>query len=348
MRLLIVTQAVDRKDTALGFFHDWLTVFSQKLELLTVICLRKGESHLAPNVRVLSLGKEKKESRLRYILNFYKYILSERHSYDAVFVHMNPEYVILGGIVWKLMGKKIILWYTHRQVNLKLRVAAFFADEILTAAPESFNIKSSKVHSVGHGIDVAKFSKSFEERSVLHDPIRIISIGRITPIKNLDVLIDAVYRLKAEGVAVSLQIVGDPAASGDVLHLESLKDTVRKLSLGNEIAFIGKIENDALPEVLSQSDLSINLTPTGGIDKAVLESMAAGAIPLTSNNAFRKYFDEHSSLLIFAERDVQSLEEHIKKLITYPKLKELRNSLKKTVEREGGVELIVDKILEYV
>src|SRR3989344_3937656 len=98
MKILIVTQKVDKNDPVLGFFHRWIEEFAKHYESLVVICLEKGEYHLPQNVKILSLGKEERISKVRYIVHFYKYIWQERKNYDAVFVHMNQEYIILG---WK-------------------------------------------------------------------------------------------------------------------------------------------------------------------------------------------------------------------------------------------------------
>src|SRR6185312_9296857 len=157
MKLLIVTQKVDQNDSILGFFHRWIEEFAKHFSLVTVICLQEGEHHLPENVKVLSLGKASGTSRLQYIFRFYKYIWNERKNYDVVFVHMNPEYIVLGGWFWKLWHKKVALWYVHRAVNTKLRIAEKFADVIFSSSKESFGIESSKVRFVGHGIDVEKF-----------------------------------------------------------------------------------------------------------------------------------------------------------------------------------------------
>ncbi|HRH30994.1 MAG TPA: hypothetical protein PK886_02950, partial [Candidatus Paceibacterota bacterium] len=98
MKILITTQIIDTNDPILGFFHSWLKEFSKNFERVVVVCLKKGEFDLLENVEVLSLGKEGGVSRIKYIFNFYKYIFKERKNYDVVFVHMNEEYVLLGGI----------------------------------------------------------------------------------------------------------------------------------------------------------------------------------------------------------------------------------------------------------
>ena len=59
MKLLITTQTVNINDPVLGFFHRWLKEFAENCEQVTVICLQVGEYQLPPNVKVISLGKEK-------------------------------------------------------------------------------------------------------------------------------------------------------------------------------------------------------------------------------------------------------------------------------------------------
>jgi len=116
MKLLIITQKVDKDDPILGFFHRWIEEFAKKFDSIIVICLEKGQYNLPKNTKVLSLGKPSsvkaskgKGRRLVYIWNFYKFTWQERKNYDAVFVHMNPVYVILGGLIWKIFKKKITL-----------------------------------------------------------------------------------------------------------------------------------------------------------------------------------------------------------------------------------------------
>jgi len=154
MKLLIVTQKVDIQDDNLGFFHRWIEEFAKHCELLTVICLQRGEYHLPSNVKVLSLGKETRSSRILYLWNFYKYIFLERNNYNGVFVHMNKEYVLLGGFLWKLWNKKVTLWYAHGHTNWILRVAEKIVDTIFTSTKSGCRLNSPKIKIVGQGIDV--------------------------------------------------------------------------------------------------------------------------------------------------------------------------------------------------
>ena len=60
MKLLIITQKIDKNDDLLGIYHKWVKKIAAKCESVRVICLYKGEYDLPDNVKVFSLGKEKK------------------------------------------------------------------------------------------------------------------------------------------------------------------------------------------------------------------------------------------------------------------------------------------------
>jgi glycosyltransferase involved in cell wall biosynthesis len=280
MRLLIITQKISKDDSYFGFFHDWVTEFSKHIDV-TVIALETREYSFPNNVKVLSLGKEHGVSRIKYIYNFYKYILSER--YDFVFAHMSPWYMILGCMFWS--GKKKALWYVHRNVDLKLRLAHMCTDIVFTSTKESFRIPSKKVQYMNQAIDITKFNipKTTPEIPT------IITVGRITPIKRLEILIEA-----ANTLDVAVHIVGAPVVPDDHVY----KTKLEKMIKNPRIRFVGPVPNNQLPQLLAQSTMSINLCPTGGLDKAVLESMAARVPVLLTNTAFSGYIEKYKDILL--------------------------------------------------
>lgn len=295
MKLLIVTQKVDKNDPILGFFHRWIIEFTKKFEQVTVICLYKGAHDLPQNVKVLSLGKEKGSGRSQYLLNFYSYVWAERKNYDVVFVHMNQIYVILGAILWKLWGKKIYLWYTHRMVGTTLRLATILANTVFTASKESFRIKSSKVQVVGHGIDTDIFSPPLEAEQNLNSEknsakngiYEILSVSRISEAKNQLVMVRVLKQLRDQGFKARLVIVGGPIHQKDEEYMVTIKKYVKENQLENEVEFSGEFAPDKVVETYRHADLFINLSNTGSLDKALLEAMACGLQIVTSNEAFK-------------------------------------------------------------
>ncbi len=322
MKLLILTQKVDINDDILGFFHNWIIEFAKYYEKVTVICLQKAEYKLPENVVILSLGKEGGGSRLKYLYRFYKYISRERKNYDKVFVHMNPEYAVLGGWLWKLWGKKISLWYTHKSVNLKLKIAEKFCDIIFTASRESFGLKSEKVKVVGHGIDINRL-KIRDSKLKINGKFNIIYVGRISRIKNQKLLIQAIDILVNQNNFRNLEInlVGGSVYKKDNEYLNSLRDLVKKNNLQKLLNFVGTVPFKDIGQYYQQADLAINLCSTGGMDKAVLEAIAAGLPVIVLNKTFATILGEYKKEMILASDSAVGLAKKIRQASVLPEEK---------------------------
>lgn len=274
MRLLILTQKVDRLDSNLGSFHRWIEEFSKYCQTVTVICLQEGTHDLPANVIVRSLGKEKGTTKLGQLLRLKWFVLTAR--YDAVFVHMNPEYIVLLGWWWRLLGKRIGLWYTHKQVDLKLRIAEKFANVILTASKESFRLPSRKVMITGHGIDTDFFSPVEDKKPGFPGKPgfgsgRIITAGRVSRSKHIESMIDM-------AAPEELVVAGAPITNDDKDYAKSLEGKAN---------FVGPIPYVQMPDFYRSGKLFLNASTTGSIDRAVLEASACGIPVKTTNEAFR-------------------------------------------------------------
>ena len=335
MKLLIITQKVNKDNPEFSFFYRWIEEFSKRCSLVTVICLEEGNHTFADNVRVLSLGKESGSSRLKYASRFYHYIWKERKNYDVVFVHMNPEYIVLGGLLWKIWGKKIALWYTHRQVNLKLRIATMFADIIFTASAEGFGIKTNKLRVMGHGIDVDAFNLPPVDFT---QPLVIGHVGRITEIKHLDTILRAVKNLSVEHV----DFTGAPVTKEDMEYKKYLESLVKELHLDAKVRWSGVRPSI---EAYTEASLTINAAPDGGMDKVVLESLAAGRPVFVSNKAFEKVFGEYADMFMYPHGDDAVLAEKIKKSLSNPLLSKAVISFQEKIKREYSVEGVIVKIV---
>ena len=282
MKLLITTQVVDRDDPLLGFFHSWITAFAKQCEEVTVVCLKEGMHDLPANVRVLSLGKERgRVSRVRYALRFWKIIWQERTHYTDVFVHMNHEYIVLGGLLWRLLHRPIIFWYVHKQVTWKLRFATWCANYITTATAETFPLSTPKLRVVGHGIDTTFFSPA---ASVKKDTsLKLLSVGRLSSTKRHERVVEVCAEL---GPPAELSIVGAAAARGDAVYEKSLRGLVSELGLSTRVHFLGARTQHQMRDIYHAADMLVHTSQTGGMDKVVLEALACGLPVVTTSTVF--------------------------------------------------------------
>lgn len=281
MKLLIVTQVVDRGHSNLGFFVKWIDEFSKHCEEVTVIANEVGRYSLPKNVTVFGLGKEGGSSRLARYVKFAALILWFSGRYDTVFCHMNPEYVIAGGWWWKLLGKRIVFWYMHKSVTKRLRLAEQLADVVVTASPESFRLPSEKLHVVGHGIDTDLFRPDPQVVRGTH----ALSVGRLTKSKRHDRAIDI-----AADMGVELRIAGDGP------ERESLG--VYAKAKGARVTFLGGLTQEKLRDEYLRAALLIHTSETGSLDKVLLEALACGTPIKTEYEVYKKYEPQSYTVLI--------------------------------------------------
>ncbi len=336
MRLLIITQAVDRNHPVLGFFHRWIEEFARHCQQVIVICLRQGKYNLPSNVKVLSLGKEESKKRLVYLYRFYKYIWQERKNYDSVFVHMNPEYVVLAGLLWRWWKKKVGLWYVHRSVTWKLRLAEKLVDVIFTASSKSFRLPSTKVVVVGHGIDIGMFKPSDEKKN---EKI-ILMVGRISPTKRQLEGIKIFSSILENMPTVKLVIVGKPVLEQDYQYLQKIKNYLKENNLADKVVLAGGVPYDQLPAYYNSAVLLLNLSTTGSLDKDVLEAMACNLPVVTTNEAFQNILP--SKYLALSLADVPA---KIEQAMDSQQEVDLRSLVVQDYNLEGVIKRIV-KILK--
>jgi len=337
MRLLIITQKVDKNDDILGFFHDWIKEFGGRVGEVVIVAQYIRQYDLPDNVKVFSLGKEKGFSKLCQLFNFYKLLFKNLSKIDSVFVHMVPMWVVLGGPLFKIYRKKVYLWYTHKSVDFWLKFAEKIVTKIFTASKESCRLESKKIIVTGHGIDTKKFSMINNQFSI-NSQFSIITAGRIAEVKNLDVLIEVADILKKQSFDFKIQIAGSAILDKDKIYLDKLKNLVKEKQLVEKINFVGSISHNEIHRFYQEGDLFINLSATGSIDKAVLEAMASGLLVLTFNEAFKEILSEQ----YFTSKNPKEIAE---KIITLSE-SEPDFALREYVVKNHSLENLIPKIID--
>jgi glycosyltransferase involved in cell wall biosynthesis len=344
MNLLIVTQNVDKDDSVLGFFHLWLEKFSKKADNIYVIANYVGKYDLPENVMVISLGKESGAGKIRKYLKFIRLAFSLSPKVDGVFVHMCPEYAILGGLIFKIFQKRTILWFVHRSNTWRLHLAEKMVDIIATTAKESCALNSKKVRIWGHGIDTEKFHLC---DSVKTERMAILSVGRISPIKDYITLIEAARILRDTGKDFAVDIYGAPIYESDKSYLTSLTGLIDKYDLEQCVSLKGVAEYDEMPVIFCSADILVNLCPTGGLDKAVLEAAACGVPILISNRGFEDILGHYSDRLLFQEKNANDLVEKMSSLMVSSDRKDIGIFLRKQIEEKHNLEKLMEHFFNF-
>jgi glycosyltransferase involved in cell wall biosynthesis len=307
MKLLIITQKVHKDDPILGFFHRWIEEFAKHTEQLTVICLEEGTHTLPDNARVLSLGKESGTNKLTQLLRLYIYVWKYRHEYDNVFVHMNQIYVVLCGWLWRLLQKKIGLWYAHGAVSYSLRFATWCTHFIFTSTPEGFRVNTKKRQIMGQGIDTQHFSPAASRAGRNSDVLQLITVGRIASSKNIETLLAACSLLKTKQIPFHFTIVGNANTESEVLYEQYMHTYVQEHGLHEHVTWYGPVTQAALPEILHTADVFIHDGATQSLDKTPLEAATSGLVVVSSNRAYVSFATDKTPQYLFAQKNSAAL-----------------------------------------
>lgn len=308
MKVLFITQAVDRRHENLGAIHGWISALAREVEHIHVIALSVGDVELPENVSLHSLGKDRGNGKLRQMLLFQSIVarLVRRQQVDVFFPHMVPRYAMLVAPYRLLFGIPSVMWYAHNTNDLKLKLADQCVDRFVTVSRDSFPLGLAKCDVVGHGIEANVFTPNKRKPD---GKVRFLSLGRICPRKDQDTLVSAadalVNRLACRDA--EFVIAGGPLVPEDHAYFQRLKARVKELGLEGSISFPGSIPHSEAVDQMRACDFFVNMHHEGGLGKAVLEAMSCEKPAFVSTPTYYDRFPAYGERFLFEPRDGEGL-----------------------------------------
>ncbi len=342
MKLLIITQKVNRKDSTLGFFCRWIEEISKKFEKTTVICLEKGEHQLSPDIKILSLGKEEGKSRLKYIINFYKYIWRERKNYDAVFVHMNQEYLLLGGWLWQIWGKKVFMWRNHYAGSFLTYVAGLFCKEVFYTSKFSYTAKFKNAVMMPVGIDESSLMADTQIERISKS---ILFLGRLDSSKKPEILLKALNIVSNKGLNFSVSFVGGPSDPNSK-YPEELADLAKTLNIQDKVVFVGSVPNTETFRFYRSHEIFVNCSRSGMFDKTILKACASGCLVLATSKDFESLVGPEFS---FSDDDYNKLADKLIEFLSMDLSEKEKLVIKlQSIIKNHSLPILVEKLMEHI
>lgn len=283
MKLVFVTQVLDRDDAVLGFVTSWVEGLARRCEAVRVVALEVGNTEGLPaNVDWRVVGRR---GRVRRYLRYRAYLREAfaRDGFDRLLTHMVPRYSTLAAGLARRHGVGHYLWYTHKGVDGRLRRALEVVDRAFTASAESLRVETPRKVVTGHGIDLAHFDAR-DSNPVW--PPRLLSVGRLTPAKDPLTLLAAFSILVHRGHDVYLDWVGGGLVAGDEGLLRSVREQIEVGGLEGRVELHGAVPWREVPRFFRRATLFVSTSLTGSVDKVVLEAMACGRPVVTCNESF--------------------------------------------------------------
>ena len=153
------------------------------------------------------------------------------------------------------------------------------------AERESYKLLDIRAHCsvIPNGIDTTSYSRSYDPAAMRPLGIReehrvILFMGRVHPVKGVDVLLDAFIDLHARQPSAVLVLAGP-----DEFGLEQrFRDQAARAGLGGRVLFPGMVTGPLKRDLLARADIFCLPSVAEGFSMAVLEALASGTAVLLS------------------------------------------------------------------
>ncbi|HEY6099236.1 MAG TPA: glycosyltransferase [Anaeromyxobacter sp.] len=250
---------------------------------------RAGGVPLPPAARVVALPPpsgtdfRRKLSLLAKTPAYLRELARHIRQADVVHTPLPGDIPLLGFLVAVLLRKRVIArygssWDTNSQTTVGNRVtrgllrALAGGRRVILATGGGPSEPGRRVHWI--------FATALSRAEIdLHrpdldrrpgSPARLLTIGRLSPEKGVDVLLRALAGLSRRGREVSLTLAGD---GPERARLEALAE---ELGIADRVRFAGQLAREELGREIAAADLCVAPSRTEGFSKAWLDAFVGG------------------------------------------------------------------------
>ena len=193
----------------------------------------------------------------------------------------------------KILKKPYIVWGRGSDIYLPDKFTKSISKLVLKnadaviALTEDMKREIKKIYGrdifvIPNGIDLNKFNnlskETLRKRLEIKEDEKIITfVGTLRIVKGVKYLIKAMKIIKQKSPDTKMMLVGD----GE--EREELESLVEELGLKERVKFIGRVQNEEIPQYMVASDVFVLPSLSEGFPVTVLEAMASG-VPMIATN----------------------------------------------------------------
>ena len=157
-----------------------------------------------------------------------------------------------------------------------------------------YQVNRTPIEVIPPGVNTNLFhpadTRMARQKLNLPDKRTILYVGRIEPLKGLDILLRAVALL-SDGVGANLLIVGGSLEKD--AELERLNTLADNLDISDIVTFIGSVDQEQLPDYYNAADVFVLPSWYESFGLAALEAMSCGTPVVVSRVGGLTTFVEH-------------------------------------------------------
>jgi glycosyltransferase involved in cell wall biosynthesis len=207
--------------------------------------------------------------------------------------------------------------YCNLIVVMGSRTKTFFANQKITGT----------IHIMPGGFDELRFQPA----KVTPD-IDIITVGRLSTVKRVDLLIDAIALVRTDHPSISAIIVGDGPEKYE------LEQKAERLNIAGQIHFVG--HQDAVEQWLRKAKIFVLCSDSEGVSQAMIQAMLCGLPVVVSNvgDLADVVMDGVNGFLV-SERTPKQFTQNINSLLSDPKKWSTMSQLARKTGAQYGIEV---------
>lgn len=249
---------------------------------------------------------------------------------------LHKPVIVRAGYIWSdFFLKEVGNVYKARLVNQMEKWCLLNSDmifvttnEIKDRLLEKYNLAIDKIHIIPNFIDTNIF---YPNPEIIKEKRSICYVGRLTPIKNVDLLIRAASQISD----ISLKIIGRGKQENELIELSQ--------HLNVNVRFLGQMNNEEIPSILHKSEIFILPSALEGHPKALIEAMACGCTVIGANVPGIRNVINHEHNGYLCPPTVEGIREAIIHLLNDPILrKKLSGNASAYAQNEFGIKKIAD------
>ena len=187
--------------------------------------------------------------------------------------------------------------------------------------------------------DVARAELGIKEERV------ILYVGRIEPLKGIDILLRAVPMLEYGQDLRVLVVGGNP---GNDAELDRLKSLTSELGIGDTVTFTGSVPQSTLPTYYSAADVFVLPSHSESFGLAPLEAMACGTPVVVSRvGGMKTFVNSGENGYLVPWRCPESFAQRLDVLLANPELRHAMGQAARQKALSMGWDSVADQMLDY-
>jgi len=192
---------------------------------------------------------------------------------------------------------------------------------------------------IPNGVELDRFFPP--ENTEKPEVLRLLTVGRLSVTKRIEMLIEAIEILHRTACKVRLTVVG-----GGKME-QQLRKIAAEKELGDVIKITGRIGAEKMPEVYRNNDIFISASMQEGMSNAMLEAMASGLpIVTTRCEGLAELIDGNG--IIVEQEKIEDIAKAVKRLADNPELyRQMSTAARKQAEKFNWASVASSYIEQY-